>query len=317
MSRIKTKRYLVMLSAIGLIAVGLGSAGTFATFNAETTNNGNYFATGTLLLHNNGGTNTCTSEAAATTNLNNATTNNCDVLFNYPISDTAPHYAQLTLTNAGTLNATNITWSAPGGCATADANVNATLTTALSGTVTALAFTPLVGATISNGGSVTVTYGTNTQTFTASAAAALNSTSVTVSGSQTANFAYPVGSAVHATTSGPAFATANLCPNLQVVIMETNAAGTTNLKCVYGTPNVSDPTTCDFDGLHTLVTPSTGNNVPNSLTALNVLTGGVNTTSLDAGKSRYFKIGVQLASTADNTFQNRAATFALRWHIDT
>jgi predicted ribosomally synthesized peptide with SipW-like signal peptide len=315
MSSTKTKRYLMLLAAVGLIAAGLGGTGTFASFTAETTNNGNYFATGTLLLHNNGGTNTCTSEADSA-NENNAVTNNCDVLFNYPLSDQSPHFASLTLTNAGTLDASNIKWSSPGGCSTSDANVNAVLTTGLSGTVSSLQFTGgLKGATISNLGSVTVTYGGHSQTFTASASAALGAGSVTVQ-NVAANFAYPPGSAVHATTSGPAFATADICPNLQVVIIETDSSllEANAVKCVYGTAAVND---CVFDSSHTLANPPGPTDVPTSLANLNVDTAGANPGKLAANVSRYFLIGVKLASTADNTYQNRAATFALRWHIDT
>lgn len=48
--RFTSKTYLKVLIVVGLLAVVGGGAGTFATFNAETTNSGNTFATGTLLL---------------------------------------------------------------------------------------------------------------------------------------------------------------------------------------------------------------------------------------------------------------------------
>ena len=50
MSRTKTKRYLVLLAAVGLVAAALGGTGTFASFTADVTNSGNTFQTGTLLL---------------------------------------------------------------------------------------------------------------------------------------------------------------------------------------------------------------------------------------------------------------------------
>lgn len=46
----KTKKYLMLLAAIGLIATAAGGVGTFATFNAQVTNGGNTFATGSLAL---------------------------------------------------------------------------------------------------------------------------------------------------------------------------------------------------------------------------------------------------------------------------
>jgi hypothetical protein len=42
----------MLLTAVGVIAVAANGAGTFASFSAETTNAGNSFATGTLLLSN-------------------------------------------------------------------------------------------------------------------------------------------------------------------------------------------------------------------------------------------------------------------------
>ena len=50
MSRTKTKRYLVLLAAVGLVAAALGGTGTFATFTADVTNSNNTFQTGTLVL---------------------------------------------------------------------------------------------------------------------------------------------------------------------------------------------------------------------------------------------------------------------------
>lgn len=50
MANSKMKTYLKGLTVIGLIALVGGGAGTFASFNAETTNKENTFQTGTLLL---------------------------------------------------------------------------------------------------------------------------------------------------------------------------------------------------------------------------------------------------------------------------
>src|ERR1035437_302831 len=62
----KTKRYLVLLAAIGLVAAALGGTVTFASFTAQTTNANNTFATGTLLLSNTvGGHSACHSESNA------------------------------------------------------------------------------------------------------------------------------------------------------------------------------------------------------------------------------------------------------------
>lgn len=50
MTNTGAKKYLKLLMVIGVIALVGGGAGTFASFNAQTTNGGNTFATGTLLL---------------------------------------------------------------------------------------------------------------------------------------------------------------------------------------------------------------------------------------------------------------------------
>jgi predicted ribosomally synthesized peptide with SipW-like signal peptide len=106
----KTKRYLMLLAAVGLIAVAAGGSGTFASFNAEVTNTGNTFASGTLFLHDtpNGGT-TCNSED----NLTNNTYTSCTYLFNADLTAGA-QTATLALNNAGTIPAAGLTFKVTG-----------------------------------------------------------------------------------------------------------------------------------------------------------------------------------------------------------
>ena len=110
MSKKRVKQYLMLLTVIGLVSIAAGS-GTFATFTAEVTNPGNTFASGTLFLHNYGGTSTCTSESNSL-NVNPGTGvggNACDVLFNnIDLSSAAGSTAHLDLSNAGTINASDI-----------------------------------------------------------------------------------------------------------------------------------------------------------------------------------------------------------------
>jgi len=111
MSRNNLKRYLMLLAVIGLVAIaGGGGSGTFATFNAQVTNTGNYFSTGTLFLHDtpNGGT-TCTSESDTTNNQGTG----CTWLFNSDLL-TGPFTATLALNNAGTINASDISFDVNG-----------------------------------------------------------------------------------------------------------------------------------------------------------------------------------------------------------
>lgn len=83
MSTKRLKQYLLLLTAIGLIAIASGGSGTFASFTAEVNNPGNTFSTGELYLHDSV-TNAaeCTSESA-NNNSNTAESvgDACDSLF--------------------------------------------------------------------------------------------------------------------------------------------------------------------------------------------------------------------------------------------
>jgi hypothetical protein len=103
------------------VSVASGS-GTFASFTAETTNAGNTFATGTIVLSNavTSGT-TCLSTNGGTTDVN-ANSVGCNTLFNALVkkpgdSSTAD---QLTLWNKGSINAASLTLTVPS-CTTGDA----------------------------------------------------------------------------------------------------------------------------------------------------------------------------------------------------
>jgi len=113
MSKTKTKRYLVLLAAIGLIAAALGGSGTFASFNAEATNHGNTFQTGSLVLSNKVDTNAaCFSSGAG--NVNNV--NDCGAIFAIPTNwqpDGTTLSKNLTLENTGSLTPAALTWWAP------------------------------------------------------------------------------------------------------------------------------------------------------------------------------------------------------------
>jgi hypothetical protein len=130
MSKKRIKQYLMLLTVVGLVAISAGGgSGTFATFNAEVTNAGNTFAAGTLFLHDNGGATTCTSESAS----DNLATNNCDVLFSFGTTtannfDGGAQTADLTLTNAGTIAASDVEFKV-GSCVWAVANAGGSATT--------------------------------------------------------------------------------------------------------------------------------------------------------------------------------------------
>lgn len=104
--RFTSKTYLKILIAVGVLAVIGGGAGTFATFNATTTNAGNTFATGTLVLQNTISATSCLSTGGGTTDTN-INSVGCAKFFNTTISkpgDIAG--ANLTLQNQGSIAAT-------------------------------------------------------------------------------------------------------------------------------------------------------------------------------------------------------------------
>jgi predicted ribosomally synthesized peptide with SipW-like signal peptide len=105
MSSTKTKRYLMLLAAVGLVAAALGGTGTFASFTAQTTNAGNTFATGTLLLSNTVGAGSpCHSES----NASNAAT--CPAVFTVSSVGTShEEHNTVTVSNTGTLTSGALT----------------------------------------------------------------------------------------------------------------------------------------------------------------------------------------------------------------
>jgi hypothetical protein len=124
-TRFTSKTYLKLLIAAGILAVIGGGAGTFATFNAEVTNQNNVFANGTLFLHAtpNGGS-TCTSESDTTNNQGTG----CTFLFNTTLTG-GTHTATLQLNNAGTIDASDIKFKIAGCTITDNFSVTGTHTT--------------------------------------------------------------------------------------------------------------------------------------------------------------------------------------------
>jgi hypothetical protein len=119
---------LKLLLLAGVLALVAGrSSGTFATFNAEVTSAGNSFATGTLFLHETKqGGSTCTSESSS----DNLSTTNCDILFTVNnITNGNVSSANLTLNNAGTINASDIKFSVPNCTVGNNSGVTGTSTT--------------------------------------------------------------------------------------------------------------------------------------------------------------------------------------------
>lgn len=400
MSRTNIKRYLMLLGVIGLVAFASGGAGTFASFNAQVTNSGNTFATGTLILNDNGGTNTCTSEAGTL----NTGTSSCDTLFNvskfsfasttyaggspltsaggasdaitiaattgaaiYPgdtltitqgsnteslpalsyaavgattvtvnasgltnsytsgatITDNNDTYlADLTLTNAGSLDANGVKFEAGGTPCTAQytegsSTLNmATVTPGASSTGT-LTFASTTAGAFHSGDPVVISEAGHYQTFIATGTATTTTVAVTA---QNWNYAYDTS----ATISGPQFngaSSQNLCSNLAFSITETTSSFSPALTgaaaCAYGSTSgtLAGTNSCNFGSSTAL------SSLPTSLTPLTLASAGGTGNSgtlLSAGGSRYFLLAVHFTGSGlSNLFQNTEATaFSLTWHID-
>ena len=314
----KTKKYLMLLAAIGLIATAAGGVGTFAGFNAEVANNGNYFQTGTLFLHDTAGGTTCTSESA-TNNINRSSGDTCNALFQVTLtSATTPTYYAITLKNAGTISADGVKFFAGGaGCSSTfnSAYTVGTLSQNETGTVSVL-HTSALAYGIPTGTTITV----SGQNFTTVGASTVGATTITIS-SQAITGTLTSGTAV---TYVPSFGNGNLCSGLDVGIVETDATQSGGnvianaVGCAYGTPSGN---VCSLTNAFTLANlpyendPNFGTNGPTALTLASGLNGNT-LTQLTAGQQRTFLIAVKPDGSFGNTYQNKKATVDLVWHID-
>lgn len=197
---VKTKKILLAAMAIAAAAY-LGTGGTFATFSADTSNNGDSISSGTLTMNNQ------VNSGSVCYSANGAVNNNpgCDKVVN--VSTVAPgvftstETSTVTIQNSGTLDATNFYLSAP--------YVNGTLTSPVSVVVGSntptLQLSGLEG-TVNSGDTIVLTYGNNTQSFTANAshAGSSSATTLAVTGtgvSPSAPYTYPTGTIVTDTSS--------------------------------------------------------------------------------------------------------------------
>ena len=125
------KQYLMLLLVIGVISVAAGGNGTFASFNAQVTNPGNTFASGTLFLRNSDGTTTCNSDSNSL-NVNPGTGvggDTCATLFNVNLGTTSSATANLALTDTGTVPASDVQFRVSGCSVTNNSGVTGSSTT--------------------------------------------------------------------------------------------------------------------------------------------------------------------------------------------
>lgn len=308
MGRKRIKQYLMLLLAVGVIAVVASGSGTFASFTAETTNANNTFATGTLFLHNTKGTTTCTSESGT----GNVQTTGCSTLFSVTnLNSNTPSTANLTLTNAGSLNSQNISFKAPGGsvCTDSAATIGTlSATPAVTDTSTSIGIVGLT-QTLVKDTKITLTDGASNQTYNvtttvASAGAAPAVTTVAVTPT-TGTGAHTYATATTKITFSLGFTqTANLCSQLTIYIdVMTDNTFTTSSGCAYGTASGGAGAPC--------TSGTSLASLPSPLTNLN----NIATPQLAAGASQYLRITVVPSLSITNAQQSTQASFDLTWHI--
>lgn len=97
----------------------------------------------------------------------------------------------------------------------------------------------------------------------------------------------------------------NPCSKIQLYLQEfSDSAATTPSTCRYGGGNA---TTCDFSD----ATKTIGD----FATSYPDATNGLSLGGLTAGASRYFKIGVMLPASSNNSYQGRKATWDVNWYV--
>jgi hypothetical protein len=192
----RAKKTLLLLMAIGAAAY-FGFGGTFANFQAETSNGGSSISSGTLVMSNqvNSNANACFSYNAPTVdNINSG----CDAPF--AVTNVAPgtfnstQVAKVVVTNTGSIDGSHLYVYA--------SQVNGRLATGITSGQTNIASLTLTSTnpgglegTVATGNSIVVSYGGHSQTFSASAPAIGGATSISVSPA-TAQFDFPAGSTV-------------------------------------------------------------------------------------------------------------------------
>lgn len=217
MSTKNAKRYLMLLMAVGVIAVSLSGGGTFASFNAEVANKNNTFVTGTLYLHQTD-TNTCTSESSSSnSNLNTSGVHLgdlCDVLFS-GVSATGYETVGLDMKDAGTLDGdglriafgntsngfaqtgcvSSVDWEQVGSVAATNGFTTSggtdgagTFTDASAGdTITSIHLTAALGISLYSGAQFEITHSGNVETFTTTGIVSPTATTIPVVAHTTTN----------------------------------------------------------------------------------------------------------------------------------
>lgn len=314
----KSRRWLYLVLCAGLIALGAGG-GTFASFNATTTNKTNTFSTGTLTLKESA---TCKSTKGAT---NHGPSGTCSALLTVAttpgLEPGAVRLDTLSLANTGTLTASTLTVAATGSCAHSGSV----------GTITPGNLCTKLDFFVEEVGQHT---GADTTTFTKCWYGCTSVTKITLTTSITEGSAV-TGTTLHVAALPGAVAKTELISlttgsHSEVVKAETAAAKTaTSIKVEPVTTPTGNPSKWNFSystgsivvalsGTATVKTFCTTDTptTPLALSALSASTTAKTTRpALKAKETRKFLVGLYLPYTTGNRFQGQTAKFSLTWKI--
>lgn len=235
----------MVMVAAGLIGLG-ASNGTFATFNATTTNPGNTFATGTLTLSNtaNAGTACFSFNGTSNSNSNCSSVLTLDNTANYPGGPIA--LGAVTVANGGTINASRLDLYAQSACADSSATTFANASVSTSGTITPASGTNFDGVSVGmavTATGTTVALATGTTTVSSVTRNASNDiTSVTVSPVPTTGGSATVSFIPGSLSTAPA-----LCSDADVFVEEYGQSATSG-----GSTTTTSYTNCWYGSCPTL-----------------------------------------------------------------
>lgn len=311
----KSRRWLYLVLCAGLIALGAGG-GTFASFNATTTNKTNTFSTGSLTLTDS----SCKSTSSAS---NSATCSGIVTVSSHVFAPNSAIFGTVTIKNGGTLTA--FTFKVKGDGCTPTKLTTTTTAPGVHSFNTTSDFCTKLELFIEETGHTATTADTHCW-YGVSGTHALCAASAKLSGSLTAGEAattLTVKTRVGTFTSGSALLTTKTGKHSQSITIASDTANTLHVtsftaNAAYATGSYIVETTA-LATATTVEKFATTEATPGvTLTALKgpgATTKTANVAALGSTATRNFRIGIFLPTTLTNKYQNLTAKFGIKWYI--
>lgn len=308
----RAKQILVALMVLATAGVLIHPGGTFATFNAQTTNAAT-ITSGVLLLGNKVATGTeCFSAGQGTPNqtIGSGNSANCTAVWSATVTpgstNTTGTSFEVAVRNVGNITPANFQLyaSSPNTCDSAPGFLDATSGTTFKGSNQAGLTSTLNGATLVGATSFTLASAAN---FTIGEVIQVdtgtNFENLTVS--NIVGNVLTTNAATKAHANGVTVAGAGLCRVSQLVIAKTNSAFNTLTTCLYGNTSTGTApfTGCAYDTAHDLrdFNDNFTSGAPIALGAF------------APGTTDYFVVDVLFPSAADNGYQGLASSLTFTW----